>query len=97
MKRTLLVLIVLTTAPAGAQQEYPDVKDCDTITKELAMRPPAFGNKARAAFDYQSYLGFCGFPPWIGMVGANDLEALKGMVCTHGGMVDHANTKLNCY
>ncbi len=61
------------------------------------MRPPAFGDKGRANYDYQSYLAFCGAVPWSKMIGPNDLEALKGMVCTHGGVMDHVNNQLSCW
>ena len=85
-------------AVTGAQaQNYPDRKDCDTITKELAMRPPAFGDKSRASYDLQSYQAFCNMPPWAGMITANDLAALKPLVCTHGGIVDYVNKSLGCW
>ena len=87
---------VLLSAPAWAQN-YPARSDCDAITRELAMRPPAFGDKGRASYDYQSWLGFCQIAPWKGMVTGGDLEALRPLVCTHGGMVDHVNGGLMCY
>jgi hypothetical protein len=61
------------------------------------MRPPASGDKGRASYDYQSYQAFCTAPPWSNMIGPNDLEALRPLVCMHGGVVDHVNNKLSCW
>ncbi len=98
MKRAVLALLaVLCAAPAHGQQGYPARNDCDTITRELAMRPPVSGDRSRASYDYQSYQAFCTAAPWKGMVGPNDLEALRPLVCQHGGMVDHVNNELTCY
>lgn len=98
--RAALMLAViaglLLSTPVGAQN-YPDRKDCDAITKELAMRPPAFGDRSRASYDLQSYQAFCNMPPWAGMIGPNDLAALKPLVCTHGGTVDYVNKTLGCW
>ena len=91
-----MIAAVLLSFPAWAQG-LPARNDCDTITKELSMRPPAGGDKSRASYDYQSYLGFCKTDPWAGIVSPNDLEALKSLVCEHGGFVDSVNKELHCW
>lgn len=95
MRTWLLGLLI--AFPAWAQEPYPARNDCDKITRELAMRPPANGDKGRANYDYQSYIGFCQTRPWSEMIGANDLEALKPLLCAHGGFVDHVHNQLSCF
>lgn len=95
--KSIVVILSFMSISAWAQQGYLTRNDCDTITKELAMRPPGFGDRGRASYDYQSYQAFCTALPWSKMIGPNDLEALRPLVCTHGGLVDHVNNKLSCY
>ena len=75
------MLGLLIAFPAWAQEPYPARNDCDTITRELPMRPPAHGDAGRAKFDWQSYVGFCEqVKPWEGMIGAEDIQALSKLL-----------------
>jgi hypothetical protein len=96
MKAYLILAAILASFPAWAQG-YPNRNDCNTITKELAMRPPANGDAGRASYDYQSWVGSCTGDPWKGMVSTGDLDALKTLTCQHGGFVDAVNMRLYCH
>jgi len=70
------IIGLLIALPAWAQEP-----DCNMVTKELAMRPPAYGDAGRANYDWQSYVGFCEHvKPWEGMVGPEDIQALSKLL-----------------
>jgi len=88
MKIVVLAMIGLFLAVPAMAEEL----ECATIIVELKQRPPASGDQARASADYTRYQVSCGAG-----LDANDLEALRPMVCQHGGFVDHVNGKLYCH
>jgi len=79
MIAALVLVLAADSAPAWAQQGWPARDDCDTIVRELQMRPPSYGDASRANYDWGSYVGFCeNKAPWNKMLGADDvLEVSK--------------------
>jgi hypothetical protein len=76
--------LALASSAAGAQQGYPARTDCDTIVRELQMRPPSFGDPSRANYDWGNYVGFCEHPPWNTIIGADDVQVVAKVL--HPGL-----------
>jgi len=86
MKTVVISMLMwaLLSIPAGAQQGYPARTDCDTIVRELQMRPPSFGDPSRVNWDWGNYVGFCEKPPWNRIIGADDVQAVAKVL--HPGL-----------
>jgi hypothetical protein len=72
----LLLVLVLLSYPAWAQQGYPARTDCDAIVRELQMRLPGFSDPSRVNYDWGNYVGFCNFAPWNVMISADDVNEM---------------------
>jgi hypothetical protein len=74
---TATFVLAFPSCAVWAQQGYPARTDCDTIVRELQMRPPSFGDPSRANYDWGNYVGFCEHPPWNTIIGADDVQARR--------------------
>jgi hypothetical protein len=52
---------------------------CPQIIEELKMRPPAYGEKARAGYVWDFYLKTCE-PEWSHKLDAEDAEAVSRVI-----------------
>ena len=78
MWRVLGAILIAGLAPAPAlAQPFPT--QCSGIVQELKMRPPAYGQKARAERIWNSYLNMCE-KEWAGQVAAEDVDALATVI-----------------
>jgi hypothetical protein len=71
-----IVVLILLSSPAWAQARPPST-DCDTIVRELKMRPPANGDRARAEYLWTSYIDNC---EYIRGLTTEDVKALNAVL-----------------
>lgn len=66
--------VALLSFPAWAQQGWPARNDCESIVRDLELRPPSYGDPSRVNYVWESYLANCEHLPWTKMIGADDIN-----------------------